>query len=63
MSELGRFTVEQKVAEIDRELKQRDRVYGRLVERGKMTSLDAERKKDIMREIRSDIAGLKRGLF
>jgi hypothetical protein len=48
------FTAAEKRAEILREIKFRERVYGRLVESGGMKQADAERRIAIMQEIADD---------
>ena len=48
------FTAKQKMDAADREVKQRMRVYPRLIEAGKMTKEKAEYETDIMRAIAAD---------
>jgi hypothetical protein len=50
------FTTAEKLAEIDRELKERRRVYVRLVASGKLRKADADRQLLIMLAIRADYA-------
>jgi hypothetical protein len=48
------FTAKQKLESIEREIKQRLRVYPRLIAKHKMTRKTAEHECDIMREIAED---------
>ena len=50
------FTVAEKIAEIDRELAQRRKVYPRWVQLGKIGKHAAERQVAILTEIRADYA-------
>ncbi|MGY3588039.1 hypothetical protein [Bradyrhizobium sp. USDA 4350] len=49
-----RFSVDEKLKEIDRELMQRHRVYRRLIERGKLKRDTAARQIAIMTDIAND---------
>lgn len=51
---MGEFTAKQKLDAADREVKQRVRVYARLIATGKMTKEKAEYETDIMRAIAAD---------
>ena len=50
------FSLEEKLAEINRELGQRSRVYGWQVRKGKMTKEQAARQIQLMTAIRDDYA-------
>jgi hypothetical protein len=50
------FTDHEKLAEVRRELKQRARVYRRLVENGKMEQSQADRFTNIMLAVEADYA-------
>jgi len=49
-----RYSDEEKLKEIDRELMQRHRVYRRLIERGKMSQEQASRQIAIMSDVAND---------
>ncbi len=49
-----KFTIDQKIACLSRELKMRRKVYSRQVEEGRMDAATAEREIGIMREILDD---------
>lgn len=48
------FTAREKAACAEREVAQRERVYGRLVETGRMNPTFAKRQTEIMREIAAE---------
>lgn len=54
------FTDEEKIAEIDREIEMRHRVYGWQVRNGKLSKEQARRQLDLMLSIKADyVAKLK----
>lgn len=48
MSVIDRVSIGAQIAEVHREIEQRKRVYVRLIDQGKMTSTEAERRMTIM---------------
>jgi hypothetical protein len=54
----AKFTPDVKLKETTKELGYRRRVYDRLVDRGKMSRADADRRMLIMEDIRDDYASL-----
>lgn len=54
MSTQPRYSDEEKLKELDRELMQRHRVYRRLIERGKMSQDQAARQIAIMNDVAND---------
>lgn len=51
---MGEFTAAEKLAAAEREIKQRERVYPRLVEAGKMSAAQASFQTGIMHSIAED---------
>lgn len=60
MDDLLPITVDDMIAEIERELKQRSRVYPRLVSSGKLAKDRADRQVKVMRAVRAHLIAEKR---
>lgn len=54
-------TLEDKIAELERELRTRWHVYPRMVEQGKMNQQDADRKTLILQAVIEDLIRYKKG--
>ncbi|HYF48850.1 MAG TPA: hypothetical protein VEJ63_05570 [Planctomycetota bacterium] len=59
----GRFTAEEKVAELRREIAMRVAVYPKLIMTGKLRGEDAERRIEILREIAIEYERKRPDLF
>lgn len=53
-----RFSAEDKLAEVRREIRYRERVYPRLIQAERLSPAQADRQLDIMRAIESDLERL-----
>lgn len=51
---IGEFTIEQKIAELDREIKLRHRVYPRMVQRGQLTRETAQHRIAVLSSVLRD---------
>lgn len=48
---MSRFSIDEQIKEVERELKYRNRVYSHRIYKGKMTAIEAEHHTDLMKAV------------